>query len=131
MSFNDSIAAREILDEIHGPCWERLHYAPGGQVLATWQRVLVHMSGLRAFKTIIVRGGKKWIHVSLSRPDCLPTYNELALVKYDLIGPKRKAIMVLPSIDQHVNVHPYCLHLFAALGADDGLPDFRDEDGLL
>lgn len=67
--------------------------------------------------------GKPWLHVSFSRADRLPSYSDIINVKETFIGPDRRAIMVFPRRDRHVNIHPNCLHLFACLEGD-GLPDF-------
>ena len=74
--------------------------------------------------------GKLWLHVSLSRPNRVPSYDDLVYVKRHWIGDDRKAIMVLPSKDEHVNLHPYVLHLFTCIDGDP-LPDFRTKDGIL
>ena len=68
--------------------------------------------------------GKRWIHVSMSRPGELPSYQDMCVVKEVFIGSKRKAIQVFPASDEHVNIHPYCLHLWCCIDGDD-LPDFR------
>ena len=65
-----------------------------------------------------------WLHVSYSRPTRVPSYDDLVLVKRCFIGAERKAISVHPPESEHVNLHPYCLHLWHALDGD-GLPDFR------
>ena len=68
--------------------------------------------------------GKRWVHVSCSRPNRIPSWEELRLVKDTFVGRDRKAIQVLPSDAEYVNAHPYVLHLWACLDGD-GLPDFR------
>lgn len=68
--------------------------------------------------------GKRWIHVSYSRPSRIPSYEDLCLVKDRFIGADRQAISVHPPASQHVNLHATCLHLFHCLDGD-GLPDFR------
>lgn len=68
--------------------------------------------------------GKRWIHVSLSRPSRLPSWEDVREVKDTFIGPDRKAIQVLPPKAEYVNVHRYTLHLFCCLDGDP-LPDFR------
>lgn len=78
--------------------------------------------------SVIVTGGlhsdgRKWLHFSVARPDRLPTWDDLKETKRLFLGPERKAIQVIPKDSQYVNIHPYCLHLFACL-SDDGLPDF-------
>lgn len=67
--------------------------------------------------------GKRWLHMSMSHPKRIPTYDELVYMKRHWAGEQRKCIMVLPPSDEHVNFHPFCLHLFCCLD-DDGLPDF-------
>jgi hypothetical protein len=78
--------------------------------------------------SVIVSGareadGKRWLHVSFARPDRLPSYEDLALVKQLFIGDDAYAIQVFPPKDHHVNIHPFCLHLFSCV---DGwpLPEF-------
>jgi hypothetical protein len=68
--------------------------------------------------------GKRWIHVSVSHRDRLPTWDELRGVKDWLLGRDRWAIQILPVESEYVNVHPYVLHLWHCL---DGavVPDMR------
>lgn len=73
--------------------------------------------------------GKRWLHVSCSRRNRLPSWEELRLVKDTFIGKDRKAISVLPCEGEYVNDHPFVLHLFSCLDGD-GLPDFRTEGTL-
>jgi hypothetical protein len=67
--------------------------------------------------------GKRWLHVSCSRKDRLPSWNDLRRVKDLFIGMSRTAVQVLPRQEKYVNVHPRVLHLFTCLD-DDPLPDF-------
>jgi len=68
--------------------------------------------------------GKRWIHVSVSHRDRLPTWDELRSVKDWTLGDARWAISVFPVAAEYVNDHPFCLHLWHCL---DGavVPDFR------
>jgi hypothetical protein len=68
--------------------------------------------------------GKRWMHVSCSRPSRMPDWEDLRLVKDTFIGRDRKAIQVLPAQSEYVNLHPYCLHLWSCMDGDT-LPDFR------
>lgn len=44
------------------------------------------------------------------------------------VGDDLQAVQIFPRRARHVNIHPYCLHLWAALDPDgDGLPDFGSE----
>ena len=72
--------------------------------------------------------GKVWMHTSYSRVSRLPTYQETGFIKDNFIGPDVKAIMIFPKKAEHVNIHPYCLHLWSCEN-DDGLPDFTQGIG--
>lgn len=74
----------------------------------------------------VEKDGKRWMHVSCSRPSSLPTWEDLRLVKDTFIGRDKKAIQVLPPEAEYVNLHPNVLHLWSCLDGD-GLPDFRKE----
>jgi hypothetical protein len=71
---------------------------------------------------------KRWLHVSLSHKDRIPTYEELCEVKARFVGEDKKAIMVFPTAENHVNIHPNCLHLWHCLD-EDPLPEFSDVVG--
>ena len=57
--------------------------------------------------------GGWWLHVSTSRPDRLPSWEDLRLVKDLFIGRQNEAIQVLPADRDYVNLHPNCLHLWS------------------
>lgn len=68
--------------------------------------------------------GRRWIHVSVSRRDRVPSYEDLALIKRVFIGRDKRALQLFVPEAEHVNVHRFCLHLWHCLDGD-GLPDFR------
>ena len=73
-------------------------------------------SGLRVvFSAMRERDGKNWIHVSCSRTDRLPSWEDLRAVKDLFIGKEREALQVLESDADYVNIHAYCLHLWHCL----------------
>lgn len=74
--------------------------------------------------TSVERDKNVWLHVSVAHPSRLPTYVELQEVKDVFIGQNKKAIQVFPPRNEHVNLHPYCLHLWCCLSANP-IPDFR------
>lgn len=107
---------------------------PGqGRILPPTYRVRAcRLDGAAYMRTdglsVIVSGtvesdGKRWLHVSLSRKNRMPSYEDLQQAKWTFIGADNYAVQVFPPADKHVNIHPYCLHLFACL---DGwpLPEF-------
>lgn len=69
-----------------------------------------------------VHNGVKYLHVSCSNPFHVPTYDQITFVKQVFIGDDREAYMVFPMKDKHVNIHPYCLHLYSP--EQPLLPDF-------
>ena len=84
--------------------------------------------GLTAIFSVEYHGGMCWLHASIARIDKIPDYKDLCKLKKEFIGKDSKAIMVLPKESEHVNIHPYVLHLFSCL---DGyiLPDFTEGSG--
>lgn len=74
--------------------------------------------------------GREWLHVSCSRKNKMPSYEDLCRVKEVFVGDDQKAIMVFPPKEEHVNFHPRCLHLFCCL-TEDPLPDFRPGPGMI
>lgn len=72
--------------------------------------------------------GNVWLHVSVcgrkgQNDWYIPTWEEMSRAKNDLIGDKW-AYQVMPDAQNHVNIHPYCLHMFARLDGKSVLPDF-------
>jgi hypothetical protein len=75
--------------------------------------------------------GKKWLHLSVSSPHIIPSWETLKEVKNIWIGHHRQAIQVLPSQKKWINIDPNCLHLFCCLDEPDPVPDFtRGGDSL-
>ena len=92
---------------------------------------LTHPCGLRAMMGILIElDNKAWLHVSVSREHKIPSYQDLLFAKNTLIGAEKKAIQVFPPATEHVNIHPYCLHLWSCLERD-SLPDFARENGMI
>ena len=60
---------------------------------------------------------RAWEHNGL-----FPSYDDLTRIKRDFIGEDKKAVLVLPEKENHVNIHDYCLHLFYS--AENPLPEF-------
>lgn len=90
--------------------------------MAAW----VHRDGRSVILTAGLQpDGRWWLHVSVARPDRMPTYADLQDLKAFWIGGDLQALQVFPPRAKHVNIHRFCLHLWACLDpAGDGLPDF-------
>jgi hypothetical protein len=72
------------------------------------------LSGLRVIISLdTMEGGETWWHVSLSYPDKLPSWEDVKSVKDAFIGEDREAFQLLPRQEEYVNLHQYCLHLWA------------------
>lgn len=56
--------------------------------------------------------GKLWLHVSFSRKSRIPCYQDITQIK-DLFMRDLVAIQIFPRPENHVNIHPNCLHLWA------------------
>ena len=96
------------------------------------QRLFKRFNGLAVIvqEADIYGDGNTWRHVSMSHPNKLPSYKEMCLCKSVFIGDDKKAIQVFPEKSEHVNIHPYCLHLFCNLTGDN-IPDFTMGTGMI
>jgi len=68
--------------------------------------------------------GKRWVHVSVSHRDRIPTWDEMRAVKDWAIGRDKLALQVMPPDAEYVNHHPRTLHLWHCLDGN-VTPDFR------
>jgi hypothetical protein len=100
------------------PKWRYVERRENG---ALYISTVEHMSVIESIA--IEQDGKRWHHVSVSRPDRLPSYDDLVFVKEHWIGDTRYAYQVFPPKHKHVNFDPHCLHLWSCLDATP-LPDF-------
>lgn len=87
--------------------------------------------GVIVIATVMLeQDGKRWLHISASRRSRIPSWEDLKVVKNLFIGPKRKAIQILPCEAEYVNINPNVLHLWCCLDGDP-LPDFTHGTGSL
>ena len=78
--------------------------------------------------SVIVSGdveldGKRWLHVSLARPNRLPSWDDVGTVKALFVGRDKLAVQVLPQQVRYINIHPHCLHIWHCIDGDP-VPDF-------
>ena len=91
-----------------------------------------HRAGLRVIVTTAdFPDGRDWMHISVSRKDRLPNWDDLKLVKNTFAGEKRYAYQVFPPTDKHVNIHEFCMHLYVPLTGEPPLPDFTRGGGTI
>lgn len=57
-----------------------------------------------------------WEHVSVSRKNRCPTWEEMCAVKDMFFEKEECAIQYHPRESEYVNNHPYCLHIWRPIG---------------
>jgi hypothetical protein len=65
----------------------------------------------------------EWLHASISWADHLPTYEELVSL-HRAVWPNGWAYQVFAPPADHVNIHPYALHLWGRADGSAQLPAF-------
>lgn len=84
-----------------------------------------YRDGLRVLvSTADFEDGRDWMHVSLSRADRLPSFDDLKFAKSVFVGDQRYAYQVFPPTEKYINIHPFVLHLWSPLTGAPPLPDF-------
>lgn len=68
--------------------------------------------------------GVDWIHASISRPDRMPSYDELTLLHRAVFGTSGWSYQVFAPATEHVNIHEYALHLWGRADGEPELPNF-------
>jgi hypothetical protein len=90
--------------------WKEFHVEefPKGNVPA---RAYAHkLVPLRVMVSVsIMEDASEWIHLSVSRPDRDPSWQEMVKVRDEFLGDE-EAVMVLPKKEHHVNLHSHCFH---------------------
>jgi hypothetical protein len=61
---------------------------------------------------VIAASGDGWDHVSVSTESRCPTWDEMMHVKELFFRNEEYAVQYCPPKSDHINVHPYCLHLW-------------------
>ena len=82
-------------------------------VATVWIHPLMHIKVLRSFAYF--DHDEKWIHISFSREDRIPSWSDLTKVKNDFLGDEREAIKLIPKKNDYVNFDPFCLHIWSPL----------------
>lgn len=72
---------------------------------------------------VIASSGMGWEHVSVSRKDRCPTWDEMCQIKNIFWDEEDCCIQFHPAKSEYVNNHPYCLHIWRPLDAIIPIPD--------
>lgn len=68
---------------------------------------------------VIASDGDGWEHVSVSRQDRCPTWEEMCAVKDIFWDLEDCVVQFHPPRREYVNVHPFCLHMWRPTGGWD------------
>ncbi len=52
-------------------------------------------------------------HISISRKDRYPTWDEIIQIKERLAGTETEWVMIMPPSSEYVNLHPNCFHVYS------------------
>jgi len=63
-----------------------------------------------------------WQHVSVSRKDRCPTWEEMCQIKNLFWDEDDWVVQFHPAKSDYINNHPYCLHLWAPIGVTFPIP---------
>jgi hypothetical protein len=91
--------------ELHdlGPC---------GPAVAEWGRAWRSDDGLAVIASEDTTAHGNLLHVSLSRPDRLPAWDDVLVCRDAFFGSDIDCAMMLPRSIDYVNVHQFALHLW-------------------
>jgi hypothetical protein len=68
--------------------------------------------------------GTEWVHASIAGVDELPSYEDLARLRWAVWGQTGYAYQVFAPPSAHINIHEHALHLWGRLDGRRVLPDF-------
>lgn len=68
--------------------------------------------------TVIASADDEWEHVSVSRTNRCPNWPEMCRIKELFFHDTETVMQLHVPPEDHVNVHPYCLHLWRPLTKD-------------
>lgn len=71
---------------------------------------------------VIATAGEGWDHVSVSRPDRPPTWDEMSAMHRRFFLPGATVMQLHVPTNRHINIHPHCLHLWHPWAADIPVP---------
>jgi hypothetical protein len=83
--------------------WLRIH--AGKMVRFTWRGMVVVASVDNVERSV----GE--LHISVSRRDRWPSWDELVAVKRAFWPPEAQVVQFIPGEGEYVNIHPNCFHL--------------------
>lgn len=81
-------------------------------VLSQWACAdgLQMMASLDPLPHLTIKSKPRFLHLSISRPDRYPGWDEMVQVVEALVGPNLDMAMIKPRRLDYVSPHPYCFH---------------------
>lgn len=116
-------------DQVHNPPkhWLRAGYieTPIGHRAAT-----VFKHKLTALIVLVSKSRltdqTEWWHVSVSYPDRIPDWEIIRKVRDEFLGENVEAYQVIPKKVDYVNLHHFCLHLWAPVDGNRRVANLQD-----
>lgn len=71
---------------------------------------------------VIASDGMEWEHVSVSKKYECPTWSEMCRVKELFWDDEDTVVQIHVPKSRHINIHPYCLHLWRQIDREVNLP---------
>lgn len=123
MTGTSRLSISDVIPKVLPPNWKDMQLGiniPNAKAFMVSPSVMQNQNDvLRVIATVEPLIGEEWwLHVSFSRSDRLPSWEDLKYVKEVLIGKDKLAVQLLPREDDYLNVHPYTLHLYRRVNGD-------------
>jgi hypothetical protein len=85
-----------------------------------WKEIRSPIPNSRAFRwgdlSVIVGKEPTGWHISVAHPQRYPTWDEIKAARYDHTPHDITMAMILPPIEEYVNLHEHCFHLYQIRG---------------
>ena len=90
--------------------------------LAGCFRLIAPKGGILMVMSSGPNDGTGWEHVSVSANKRTPTWEEMCFVKDQFWTEHEMVVQYHPPASEYVNFHPYCLHMWKAVGMSIPMP---------
>lgn len=101
------------MKDINSIPWQRVEHPFAGWGDEGNGCFIIKCPATNADLIIIASNGEGWDHVSVSSRNRCPNWTEMDYIKRMFFKPEECVIQYhVPEADHHINVHPYCLHLW-------------------
>lgn len=104
--------------------WDVFSRSKAGMTAICKNGLVVMMSGCTEMDD------KRWLHLSVSREDRIPNWDEIVYVKETFLGKDTEGIVKLAPRSQWVNLMPYCMHIWHCVDGE-VTPDFAHGTGTI